>query len=248
VHGASLRDVVTRANVEKGGMPLALKCRVIADAASGLDSAHHAKSPSGRPLGLIHRDISPQNIMVGYNGGIELIDFGIAKAAGKVSHTMTGAIKGKYAYMSPEQALGEELDKRSDVFGLGIVFFEILTGQRAFKKENDTATLRAVVDAKIASPSSLVKGMPRALDAIVLKALAKKRFSARYQTAGELALSLEDFLVRQRMVATPSHFAAFMRSLYPESADEPFIAEEPKVRSPSKSSSRSGRGKSNSRE
>jgi len=213
VHGESVRAVNARANLDRNGMPLALKCRILADAAAGLDFAHRAKNASGKPLGLIHRDVSPQNILVGFNGSVKLIDFGVAKARNKVSHTLTGAIKGKYAYMSPEQARGEALDSRSDVFGLGIVFYELLASTRLFKRDSDTETLRAVVSAKVPPPSSLVKGIPRALDQIVLKALAKNR-KDRYQTAGDFLLEIEDFLIRQRLPSTNAHLAAFMQDLY----------------------------------
>lgn len=226
VHGDSLRAVNSRATAEKGGIPLALKCRVIADTAAGLDFAHRAKTATGKPLGLIHRDVSPQNVLVGFNGAVKIIDFGVAKAVGKISNTLTGHIKGKYAYMSPEQARGvADLDHRSDIFGLGIVFYEVLTGQRLFKRESETATLKAVVGAKIDPPSALAKGIPKDLDAIVLKALARER-SERYQTAGEFQMALEDFLVAQRLPGTTAHLAAFMQALYEEDiSDERFHSE-----------------------
>jgi eukaryotic-like serine/threonine-protein kinase len=213
VHGDSVRSVNSRANMDRGGIPLALKCRIIADAAAGLDFAHRAKSSSGQPMGLIHRDVSPQNILAGFNGSVKIIDFGVAKARGKVSHTLTGAIKGKYAYMSPEQARGEPLDPRSDVFGLGIVFYELLTSTRLFKRETENETLRAVVGAKIEPPSAITKGIPKALDVIVLKALARKR-KERYESAGDFLLDVEDFLIRQRLPSTNAHLAAFMQDLY----------------------------------
>ena len=212
VHGESLRLLNSRAE-KAGGLPLGLKCRIISDAAGALDFAHRAKSPSGQPLSLIHRDVSPQNILVGFNGAVKLIDFGVAKAAGKISTTLTGAVKGKYAYMSPEQARGEELDMRSDVFGLGIVFHELLTSGRLFKRETESATLRAVVGHKIAPPSSLVKNLPKGVDALVMTALARKR-SERYQDAAEMQLAIEDFLGRARLSATTAHLAAYMRDLY----------------------------------
>ncbi len=213
VHGENLRAVALHALDRLGGMPLALKCRVLADAAAGLDFAHRVKNSAGRPLGLIHRDVSPQNVLIGFNGNVKLIDFGVAKAAGKMSVTMTGAIKGKYAYMSPEQASGEELDWRSDIFGLGIVFYETLTHERLFKRENDAATLKAIINDKVPPPSTVVKGVPKAIDAIVLKALSKKR-QERFQSAGEFQLALEEFLVQQRLPATNAHLSAFMRELY----------------------------------
>jgi serine/threonine-protein kinase len=219
VYGDSLRQVNARARQKQKTMPLGLCCRVVADAASGLDSAHHAKRPDGRPLGLIHRDVSPQNILLGFNGCVKLIDFGVAKAANKVSSTVTGAIKGKYAYMSPEQARGDELDHRSDVFGLGIILYEQLTCARLFKRETDTATLKAVLSAKVVPPSGVVKALPRQIDAIVLKALERDR-AARYQTAAELQLALEDFIVRQQLPATSAHLAGFMKLLYAPEAPE----------------------------
>ncbi len=226
IHGESLRVVNAKADDELGGLPLALKCRIIADAAAGLDFAHRAKTATGKPLGLIHRDISPQNILIGFNGSVKMIDFGVAKAVGKISNTLTGTIKGKYAYMSPEQARGEELDHRSDIFGLGTVFYEVLTSSRLFKRENDTATLKAVVGAKIVPPSQAVKGLPKGLDPIVLKALARPR-SERYQTMGEFQLELEDFLVQQRLPGTVAHLSAFMRELFRDELAEDRFHSEP---------------------
>jgi eukaryotic-like serine/threonine-protein kinase len=213
VHGESLRQIWARARELKRAIPLGVKCRILADAAAGLDFAHRAKSPDGRPLNLIHRDVSPQNILVGFNGCVKLIDFGVAKAAGKVSNTITGAIKGKYAYMSPEQARGDELDLRSDVFGLGVILYELLVQARLFKRDSETATLRAVMGAKVPPPSAVVKGLPKTLDPVVLKALARDR-SERFQSAGALQMALEDFIVNQRLPATPAHLSQFMRELY----------------------------------
>jgi len=221
VAGENLRTVAQRALDAKGGMPIALKCRVLADAAAALDFAHLARSPSGAPLNLIHRDVSPQNIIVGFSGAVKLIDFGVAKAAGKITRTATGVIKGKYAYMSPEQARGHDLDSRSDIFGLGIVFYEILTSQRLFKRGTDTDTLKAIVYGDVEPPSSIVRGIPRQVDAIVMKALQKNR-DDRYQTGGQLQLAIEEFLVRGRLPATSAHLAAYMRELFPEeSAKDP---------------------------
>ncbi len=225
VPGENLRTVAQQALDLKGGMPIALKCRVLADAASALDFAHQAKSPSGAPLDLIHRDVSPQNIIVGFSGSVKLIDFGVAKAAGKITRTATGVIKGKYAYMSPEQARGGDLDSRSDIFGLGIVFYEILASQRLFKRENDTETLKAIVYGDVAPPSSVVRGIPRQVDAIVMKALEKNR-DDRYQTAGQMQLAIEEFLVRGRLPATPAHLAAYMRELFPVESTQDELQEE----------------------
>jgi serine/threonine-protein kinase len=228
VHGEAVGPLGVRAHQRKGGMPLGLKCRVIADAAAGLDAAHNARSPSGRKLALIHRDVSPQNVLVGFNGGVKLIDFGVAKASGKMSQTIVGTIKGKHAYMSPEQARGEPLDSRSDVFGLGTVFYELLTQHRLFKRDTELATLKAVVGSKIVPPSEVVPEVPKELDAIVFKALARKR-DERFSNAGELQLALEEFLLQQKLHATPAHLAAFMKDLYAEELEEERFASEPTV-------------------
>ncbi len=220
VHGVSLRDLVVRGAEVGRPLPTALTCRIIADAAAALDFAHAARAPSGQPLDLIHRDVSPQNILVGFTGAVKLIDFGVAKAANKLVRTATGVIKGKYAYMSPEQAYGRELDGRSDVFGLGIVFWEALCAERLFKRPGETETLRAVVGAPIPAPSQQQRAVPKALDAIVLRAL-ERDLAQRYQTAGELRQALDGFLVKQRLPATSAHLAAFVRELFPDDVEPP---------------------------
>ncbi|MGV3624570.1 MAG: serine/threonine protein kinase [Archangium sp.] len=218
VHGLSLRDVVVHAIEHGNGMPLALKCRVIADAAAALDFAHQAKTPAGQPLDLIHRDVSPQNILIGFNGSVKLIDFGVAKAANKLVRTATGIIKGKYAYMSPEQAYGKQLDGRSDVFGLGTVFWEILCTERLFKRDNETETLQAVVGADINPPSMLDRAVPRSLDPIVLKALSRE-LPGRYESAAHFQKAIEQWLAKQRLPATNAHLAAFMKQLFPDDVE-----------------------------
>ncbi len=228
VHGEAVGPLGARAQQRGITIPLGLKCRIIADAAAGLDAAHHARSPSGRKLALIHRDVSPQNVLVGFNGGVKLIDFGVAKVSGKLSQTIVGTIKGKHAYMSPEQARGEPLDSRSDVFGLGTVFYELLTQQRLFKRETELATLKAVVGTKIVPPSEVVPEIPKELDAIVFKALARKR-DERFSTAGEMQLALEEFLLTQKLHATTAHLAAFMRDMYAEELEEERFATEPTI-------------------
>ena len=219
VNGESLRQVVNRGRTQRMPLPLGLKCRIVADAASGLHSAHQARSASGKFLGFIHRDVSPQNILLGFNGCVKLIDFGVAKAANKVSNTVTGAIKGKYAYMSPEQARGQDLDHRSDVFGLGTILYELLTEQRLFKRENENATLKAVISNKPPPPSTVVPQLPSAMNGIVLKALGKK-VEDRYQNAGELQEALEELIRAEQLQSTSTYLSAFMRRLYSQDDDE----------------------------
>jgi serine/threonine-protein kinase len=162
---------------------------VIAEAAVGLHAAHELTSPDGKRIGLVHRDVSPQNIFITYDGTVKVLDFGIAKGADRTSRTETGQLKGKVEYMSPEQCAGKELDPRSDVFSLGVVFWEIATGHRLFKRRNPLLTLHAITTAPIEKPSSIVPTFPKEYDAIVLKALERTRAS-RYETAAELRRDL----------------------------------------------------------
>lgn len=220
VNGMSFGDVVNAALEGGTDMPIALKCRVVAEAAAALDFAHRAKTEAGVPLELIHRDVSPQNIMVGYDGSVKLIDFGVARAINKLTRTATGIIKGKYAYMSPEQAWGKDLDGRSDLFALGVVLWEVLALERLFKRENDTATLRAVVGAEVEPPSRKETAVPKALDAIVMTALARD-VNERFQTGADFKKALEAFLTKQRLPATKTHLANWMQKLFPEQSAAP---------------------------
>ena len=202
---------------ETRGTPLRvpLICRVVADAASGLDFAHGLRDAKGEPYNIVHRDISPQNILVTFEGGVKIIDFGVAKAAGRAQHTRTGALKGKYSYMSPEQVAGANVDGRSDIFALGIVLHELLTGRRLFKADSDVQTLARVRECQVAPPSRLNPDLPPGLDSIVLKALAKDP-DERYRTAQEFRLALEDWLVQGRMSASSAHLAEFLKLIYAE--------------------------------
>ena len=206
---------------ETRGTPLRvpLICRVIADAAAGLDFAHSLRNSAGEPYNIVHRDISPQNILVTFEGGVKVIDFGVAKAAGRAQHTRTGALKGKYSYMSPEQVSGAEIDGRSDIFALGTVLHELLTGRRLFKADSDMQTLARVREAKVPPPSQLNPQLPHGLDAIVLKALAKNP-DDRYATAQEFRLALEDWLIQGRMSASSAHLAEFLKVIYAERLDK----------------------------
>ncbi|MFN2547370.1 MAG: protein kinase [Myxococcales bacterium] len=206
---------------EQKGTPLRvpLICRVISDAAAGLDFAHSLRDSKGEPYNIVHRDISPQNILVTFEGGVKIIDFGVAKAAGRAQHTRTGALKGKYSYMSPEQVAGSEVDGRSDIFALGIVLHELLTGRRLFKADSDVQTLARVRECNVAPPSRLNPQLPPGLDAIVLKALAKNP-DDRYRTAQEFRLAVEDWLIQGRMSAASAHLAEFLKTIYAERLDK----------------------------
>ena len=214
VAGESVRAVTARANERGEPLPVGLACRVFADAACGLDFAHSARNASGAPLQLIHRDVSSQNILVAFNGAVKLIDFGVAKAAGKLTHTATGAVKGKYAYMSPEQAKGDPLDGRSDLFGLATVFWEALTGERLWKRDTEMNTMKAVVKEPAPAPSSVNPDIPPGLDVLLLKALEKRR-SDRFASCGEFQAALEDFVIAERLPATTRHLSLWLGRMFP---------------------------------
>ncbi len=213
VAGDDIRRVEKAARKQGRSLPLGVICRIVADAAAGLDYAHKATDPQGRPLKLVHRDVSPQNVLVGFDGGVKLIDFGVARAAGRAQHTATGILKGKYPYMSPEQIAGESYDHRSDQFALGTVMWELLTGKRLFKGDSDLVTMRLVRECQVTPPSRVNASLPPGLDAVVLKALSPVP-AQRFSDCGELRMALEEFAVHERLPSTPAHLAAFMRELY----------------------------------
>ena len=128
-----------------GGVPVPVAARTIAQIAGALHYAHHARDERGRALGIVHRDVSPHNVMVGFDGAVKLLDFGIAKASTHATKTQAGVIKGKFAYMSPQQCLGEPIDARADVFALGLCLYEVLAGRNPFKRQTEFDTMRAIV-------------------------------------------------------------------------------------------------------
>jgi serine/threonine-protein kinase len=213
VQGEDVRRVEKRARAAAVKLPIGVICRIIADAAAGLDYAHKARDDKGQPLGIVHRDISPQNVLVGFDGGVKLIDFGVAKAAGRAQHTATGVLKGKFPYMSPEQAEGLEIDARSDIFALGIVMWELLCDKRLFKGDSDVMSQRLVKACQVPAPSMVDPSIPKSLDALVLKALAKDR-DERFQDATAFRLAIEDFTLETTTPASSAHLSAFMQKLY----------------------------------
>ena len=186
VNGRDLRSIFDRMRNKAESLPIAMACYVIMQVCEGLDYAHNKRDAQGRELHLVHRDISPQNVLIGYEGECKLIDFGIAKAAGKASKTQAGILKGKFGYMSPEQVRGLPIDRRSDIFAVGIVLYELLTGERLFIGESDFSTLEKVRNVEIQPPSSYNKKIPQELERVVLKALARDpddRYAERHRPA-----------------------------------------------------------------
>src|SRR6188508_659316 len=175
VDGADLYKILRRGSEQDLDMPLDVCAYVAKEAATGLDHAHRKRDVAGTPLGIVHRDVSPQNVLISHAGEVKLVDFGIAKATMRARQTQVGVIKGKYYYMSPEQAWGDPLDHRSDIFSCGIVLYEMMTGQMLYLEEDLHKLLDMARKAEIAPPSTLRKGVPPQLERIVMHALQKNK-------------------------------------------------------------------------
>ncbi|MDC0719495.1 serine/threonine-protein kinase [Nannocystis bainbridge] len=213
VAGKDLRNIFTRCQQQGKPMPLAQACFVVMKICEGLDYAHNKRDKHGRHLNIVHRDVSPPNILVSYEGEVKLIDFGVAKAAGRVSRTQAGILKGKFGYMSPEQVRGMPLDRRSDVFSLGVVLYEVLVGNRLFQGETDFATLEMVRTVDVPVPSSKNPEIPKDLENIIMKALSGEP-ETRYQTAMELHDDLQAFMFAHGMFYSRKDLATWMRKQY----------------------------------
>jgi serine/threonine protein kinase len=219
VEGESLHTVIAEAG-KRRAIPPELAVRIIADAAAGLHAAHELRDASGQLRGVVHRDISPHNILIGTDGAVKLVDFGVAKAVGRISEaTRAGQLKGKFGYMSPEQALGKKVDRRSDIFSLGIVLFELTTSRRLFRGEHDVETLRLVIGGPIPRPTTIDPRYPAELERIVQKALERDP-SKRYQTAAELEADLRAFLKNERIVVAKSGVAGLLKRVLGERIEQ----------------------------
>jgi eukaryotic-like serine/threonine-protein kinase len=214
VDGVPLRTVLDRAASRNEPVPIEVAVGVIAEVARGLAYAHDRVDSRGRPLGIVHRDVSPQNVLVSYGGHVKLIDFGIAKAAGKMTRTQAGSIKGKMGYMAPEQVVGKGIDRRSDIFALGICLWEALTLRRLFQAQNELLVIQQIRNSEIAPPSSVNPLIPPELDRIDLKALAKDP-KERYADAQEFEADLRAFARSIPAAAGAPRIAAFMARLFP---------------------------------
>jgi serine/threonine protein kinase len=192
----------------------AIVARIIADACEGLHAAHEACDPAGEPLGVVHRDVSPENLFLTYDGVTKVCDFGVARAARQQHQTRTGVLKGKYAYMAPEVLRGEEPDRRADVWSLGVVLWELLTLKRLFCRETDLQTLQSLADVRVPAPSRVRPGLPRYLDQIVLRALARDP-EARYATAREFGRELVRALVGRKQIVGLAELAEWTDQLFP---------------------------------
>ena len=211
VEGADVRTVLKTLRARNEKMPLEHVLAIAGSVCAGLHAAHEKRSDEGQALGIVHRDVSPSNVMVSFEGGVKLVDFGIAKWEARNVRTRSGLLKGKSAYMSPEQCMGLELDRRSDLFAVGILLHEMVTGQPLFKAENDYAAMCKVVRDEVPPPSAM-RTIPPALETAILRALAR-RPEDRFQSADELAIALEQIAHRERISTSPTNLARWMQQL-----------------------------------
>ncbi|MBC7420476.1 MAG: serine/threonine protein kinase [Bdellovibrio sp.] len=220
VEGKNLRQIINELKKTNKSFTIDQALFIVKEVAAGLDHAHRCTdSKSGRPLNITHRDMSPQNIMVSFEGEVKVIDFGIAKAETEQEETKAGTLKGKFGYMSPEQAEGLSIDPRTDVFALGIVLWELLANDRLFTGSNEAAILRKVRDCQIPSIRKVNPTVPPELERIVMKALAKDR-NVRYQTAANFHRDLNRFLNTQFPDFSSQDFSQFVKENFKASVTE----------------------------
>ena len=218
VAGKDLRSVLDHVRAKKELLPLPASAFIVSKICEGLDYAHRKADPTGRPLNVIHRDVSPQNILVSYEGAVKITDFGIAKAEDRASKTQAGVLKGKFGYMSPEQVRGLEIDHRSDIFAVGILMYEMITGKRLFLGESDFSTLEKVRNADVPSPSQVNPNVSPELERVMMKALAKER-DERYQWASELHDDLQQFLIEENTIYNAKRCAALLQQEFKADID-----------------------------
>jgi serine/threonine protein kinase len=221
VHGETVKALVQRAQGLRRPLPVACVLTIIAGTAAGLHHAHERNSNDGRPLGIVHRDISPSNLMVSYEGNVKIVDFGVAKADDRVVKTQSGTVKGKISYLSPEQCRCARVDRRSDLFSLGIVMWEMLLGARLYRRANDLENMTAIVHEPPPPPSSRRRDVPREIDDIVLRLLAKS-VTDRFQTARDVVEAIENAALRARTILSTSAVSQLLRDLFGARA-EPWL-------------------------
>jgi serine/threonine protein kinase len=211
IDGKNLGEILSTL---KQGLPVDHAVFVISEISKGLDYSHSKKDENtGEPFHIVHRDISPQNLLVSYQGEVKISDFGISKARSEPSLTQAGVVKGKMAYLSPEQALGEPIDHRADIYALGLVFYETLTGKRVYSFKNDIDAIRSIPKMDIKPLSMSVPDIPDELNHIVMKCLEKQKDN-RYQSASAVNADLLKFRKEQKLTFDASDLADFMKKMF----------------------------------
>jgi serine/threonine-protein kinase len=208
VQGESLSKLIRATRARKSRIPLRIIASIMAGVLDGLHAAHEAKSEHGEPLGIVHRDVSPQNVIVGMDGVSRVLDFGVAKAAGRMQSTRDGQLKGKLAYMAPEQLKSEWVDRRTDVYAASVVLWEALTGTRLFKADDEIGVFGMVLQGKIAPPSSVIPSIPKGYDDVTMRGLHLDP-GQRFATARDMATALE----KVAGVASPREVGGWVEEL-----------------------------------
>jgi serine/threonine protein kinase len=212
LEGQDGRQLMRNVTQRGGALPLEHALSIVMGVCAGLHYAH-TRLVDGKPLNLVHRDVSPQNVFVTYDGGVKLLDFGIARASSRLSETRGGTLKGKIAYMSPEQCAGQPLDQRSDIFSAAIILWELTTGRRLFTGDNDFEVMRKVKEEDPPRPSAVSFAYPLALEKIVLKGLKRNR-DERYHSAEDLLLDLDAFAREAKLAVSPVRLSRWMRETF----------------------------------
>ncbi len=219
LHGEDVRSVRKALRPTRGRMPVEHALNVIMGVAAGLHYAHEKVGFDGRPLNVVHRDISPHNVFVTHDGAVKILDFGIATAENRNHATKNGTLKGKVPYMSPEQCLCEPLDRRSDIYSLGVMLHELTTGPRLHKAgASEYETMRAILEGPVTRPSQIVPDYPRAIERIVLRCLERDK-KRRYPTARDLHADLEAFVREERLAVSSFALSGFMAELFGRRAE-----------------------------
>ncbi|MFO1518572.1 MAG: serine/threonine-protein kinase [bacterium] len=214
VDGINLREVMNRCKENNEKIPEDIAVYAISEVCKGLDYAHAKKDMDGNPLNIVHRDISPQNILLSFEGEVKIVDFGIAKAAMNISHTMAGVLKGKITYMSPEQALGKPVDYKTDLFSTGLMLYELLTGQRFFSGETQFEVLKKIRTTRI-TEASFPDSIPPDLKRILAKSLAYSQRD-RFENAGDMQIELTKYLYSTYLDFSPRKLANLVKRLFAE--------------------------------
>jgi len=219
VSGLSVAQVGRMAAQRLGEVPQGVACGIVAQACAGLHHAHETKLQDGTDMGIIHRDVSPQNLLLTYEGFVKVLDFGIAKAEGRATRTKAGTVKGKFAYMSPEQCTGEPLDRRTDIFALGIILFELCTSRRLFKRGSTIETYEAIVKCDVPDASTVSPSVTKPVAAVIAKALARKK-EDRFATADAMQEALELAMRKSSVRGKSTDLARFLEQHFADQITE----------------------------
>ena len=220
VNGCNLKSLLDRLKRKGERMPIPEAIYLMLESLKGLSYAHHVENPeTGVPLCIVHRDISPPNVLMSRNGEVKVVDFGLAKASSQISDTDPGVVKGKFSYLSPEAASGAVVDHRTDIFAVGIILWEMFTGRRLFYGDNDYETVQLVRDARIPSLAALNPSVEHELEQIVRRALARDP-NDRYQEAADLADDLAGYLFGRSMKVTSQNIAALVKDTHKTRDDQ----------------------------